>query len=143
MGTRAERARRWGAAWVPLLLAAMIVAACLVACSGEQQGKVDVAAFKKMARGAACADIRNRLFVIDEELVLWDRAGSCPDAAYSVALYGGAPDQELCVHHDSIAGPVLECRETQYREMFEEIIANLDKADLGLGTEHIVEATGF
>jgi len=143
MRIRTKRAWRVGAAWVALLLAVVLVAAGVVACSSEQQRKVDVAAFKKMARGAECADIRNRLYVIDEEFVLWDRAGNCPDAAYSVALYGGAPDQELCVHHDSIAGPVKVCRDVAYEAMFETITGNLDKADLGLGTEHMVEAAMF
>jgi len=143
MRIRAEQASRCAAWAVPLLAVVVVVAVGCAGCSGKQYGSVDVAAFKKMARGAQCADIRNRLFVIDEELVLRDKAGNCADAAYSEALYAGSPDQELCVYHDSIAGPVQDCWDAAYQQMFETILANLDKADLGLGPEHTVEEVGF
>ncbi len=143
MRFRTDQAAR-SAAWaVPLLAVVAILAVCCAGCSGEKHGSIDVAAFKKMARGAQCADIRNRLLVIDDELVLRDKAGNCSDAAYSQALYAAGPDQALCVYHDSIAGPVQDCWDAAYQEMFETILANLDKADLGLGPEHTVEEVQF
>jgi hypothetical protein len=96
-----------------------------------------------MARAGGCADIRNRLFFIDDQLVFWDRAGNCADAAYGETLYGSTPDQVLCIAHDSIAGPVKNCRDERYQDMFDTITANLGKSDLGLGSGHTVQAVPF
>jgi hypothetical protein len=100
---------------------------------------IDLAPFKKLAGAGGCSDIRNRLFLIDGRLVFWDIAGNCADASYSQMLYGSTPDQVLCVWHDSIAGPVKNCRDERYRDMFNVITANLDKPDLGLGPQHTVQ----
>jgi hypothetical protein len=94
--------------------------------------------FVKMARGSVCADVRNRLYLIDEKLVVWDRAGNCPDNSYSLTLYGKSLDEILCVYHDSIAGPRKNCRDPAYAEMFEILLAHMNDADLGLGPEHAV-----
>jgi hypothetical protein len=96
--------------------------------------------FIAQAQAANCADQRNRLFVIDKKMVFWDRAGNCPDNSYARTLYGATPQALLCSVSDSIAGPRTSCVDTQSRALFDIIIANLDKSDLGLGSSHQVEA---
>jgi hypothetical protein len=95
--------------------------------------------FVEMARQAGCADIRNRLFVIDQTLVLVDHVGNCADASYSQTLFGKTIDQVLCVNHDSIAGPIKNCSDPSYQALFDTIITHLDEPDLGLGTSHTVQ----
>lgn len=102
-------------------------------------GPVVPAGFISMARDASCADQRNRLFVIDRKLVLWDRAGNCADASYARVLYGAQPSIQLCSSADSIAGPRTGCTDESKRALFDTMLKNLDKADLGLGAEHKVE----
>ena len=65
--------------------------------------------FTRMARGAACADVRNRLFVIDGKQVFWDHAGKCADASYEQVLYGNKPETVQCTHGDTIAGTEFRC----------------------------------
>jgi len=86
-----------------------------------------------------CSDIRNRLFVIDQVLVLADHVGSCSDAAYSEVLFGNAVDDVLCVNEDTIGGPVKSCTDPSYEELFDTIITHLDEPDLGLGPKHTVQ----
>jgi len=110
-------------------------------CSGspkEAAPEVDLSPFRDLARSSDCTDIKNRLFLIDGRLVLWDRQGNCPDASYAVRLSDGTVDNVLCELNDSIAGPRKECRESEYAEMFDTITANLDKPDLGLGPAHTI-----
>lgn len=110
-------------------------------CSGpskEASPTVDLSPFRDLARNSDCTDIKNRLFLIDGRLVLWDRQGNCPDASYVVRLSDEKVDHVLCELRDSIAGPVKECQESDYAEMFDTITANLDKPDLGLGPAHTV-----
>ncbi|HEV8377054.1 MAG TPA: hypothetical protein VGR38_12560 [Candidatus Polarisedimenticolia bacterium] len=95
-------------------------------------------AFVDMARGSPCADTRNRLFLIDQRLVFWDRAGKCADNSYGETLYGRSPEDILCVLHDSIAGPRKNCRDPQYAALFETLIAHLEDPDLGLAPPHSV-----
>jgi hypothetical protein len=116
----------------------------LLACSAcGSRSSVSLAPFKKAARAGMCADVRNSLFLIDDRLVFWDRAGQCSDAAYADTLFGSTTDQVLCVFHDSIAGPVKTCKDQAYEDMFNTITANLDKPDLGLGPEHTVQRVPF
>ena len=98
----------------------------------------ELAPFVELARETECADDRRRLFAIDNVLVFFDRAGGCPDNYYSETLFGGSVDEVLCASHDSIAGPVTECHDAAFRELFETIIAHLDEPDLGLGSGHTV-----
>lgn len=95
--------------------------------------------FITLASSASCANLRNRLFVIDQKLVFWDKAGSCADAAYSLSLFGNTPQNILCSKSDTIAGPKTSCTDEQYRNMFDAIGQNLDKTDLGLGNGHLVQ----
>jgi hypothetical protein len=102
-----------------------------------------LADFQARARAAACTETRNRLFVIDGTKVLWDHAGNCADASYEQVLYGAKPDTVLCSHGDTIAGPRTTCPDAASRSLFDTIVQNLDKADLGLGSTHKVERISF
>ncbi len=112
-------------------------------CKKAENVGIDLAPFIEMARNEPCADVRNRLFVIDDEMVLSDQAGTCPDYSYHITLFGNTVDQVLCRFYDSIAGPVKIIYNEDYCEMFEIIINNLDKTDLGLGPNHKVEIVAF
>lgn len=96
--------------------------------------------FIKLARGASCADLANRLYIIDGKQVFWLRAGNCADASYSHVLYGLTPQNEQCSVSDSIAGPRTACKDESQRALIETITRNLDKPDLGTGrkVEYIV-----
>jgi hypothetical protein len=110
---------------------------------GEPNGGAPVISeFVKLAQGAICTDFRNRLFVIDGKQVFWDRAGNCPDMSYRQALYGFAPEQLACEVSDSIAGPRTFCADEKSRALFDTIVKNLDKPDLGLAG-HKVEPVSF
>ncbi len=104
---------------------------------------IDLAAFRTMARESDCAEVRNRLFLIDARLVLWDRAGNCVDAGYAQILYGRTVDDVLCSYRETIAGPMKGCPDERYGSLFETMIANLDQPDLGLGPRHDVRAIPF
>ena len=105
---------------------------------------VDLEPFKDLARTSDCADVRNRLFLIDGHLVFWDRESLCADAAYAQALYGRSVDHLICHSLDSIAGPVKWCHAAgRFSAMFETMITHLDAPDLGLDPEHTVEPVDF
>lgn len=107
---------------------------------GEPNGAMPVTAdFVARAQEAICADQRNRLFMIDKRMVFWERAGNCPDNAYGRTLFGSTPQSVLCSVTDSIGGPQTNCTDEQARALFNTIVANLDKSDLGLGSGHQVE----
>jgi len=61
----------------------------------------------------------------------------------SVAFAGLQRQSTRCDFHDSIAGPIKICQDDRYREMFDTIIVNLDKPDLGLGSRHKVQPIHF
>lgn len=108
---------------------------------GEPNGVTPIAAdFIAKAQEASCTDQRNRLFMIDKSMVFWDRAGTCPDNAYSRNLYGATPQALLCSIADSVAGPQTICADDKLRALLNLIVANLDRTDLGLGASHQVEA---
>lgn len=104
----------------------------------------DTQAFVALARSQDCAAARNRLFLIDQKFVFWDRADSaCHDASYARQLYGATPQSVLCSNGDSVAGPMTSCTDEKYRAMFDTILKNLDDASLGLGGTSKVEAIPF
>src|SRR5262245_45888322 len=103
----------------------------------------DLESFKTLARRSACADLKNRLFLIDRRFVFWDRAGQCADAGYAQMLFGTTVDDVLCRSEETIAGPVKGCSDETFGAMFETIIAHTDQADLGLGPSHLVQAISF
>jgi hypothetical protein len=105
---------------------------------------INLEPFKELARSGDCADVRNRLFLIDRHLVFWDRESRCADAAYAQALYGRTVEHLICDAHDSIAGPVRGCHDAdRYAAMFDTMLKNLDAPDLGLGPDHTVEPIDF
>lgn len=132
----------WRGLFGPLLAGLLIILAC---GSGPTRTtrEIDLAPFKDLAKSSDCSETRNRLFLIDRALVLWDREGTCVDAAYLVRLHAGAIDQVLCELRDSIAGQVKVRRDLRFQEMFETIVANLEAPDLGLGPRHTVQAIDF
>ena len=143
MQTKAHRSRGHATILMTLLPAALLLLASYACHSIKPRSTLDLTPFKAMARTGQCADIRNRLFLIDNQMVFWDRAGNCADAAYSETLYGSSPDQVLCVSHDSIAGPMKSCQDELHQNVFDTITANHDQADLGLGPEHTVLPVPF
>jgi hypothetical protein len=99
---------------------------------------IDLQPFIAMATSAGCADLRNQLYVIDDQLVVWIVRGNCADAGYRTALFGDTPDDLRCDLHDSIAGPMRRCVDEGVRPLFDRIIANDQAPDLGLGPDHRV-----
>jgi len=105
---------------------------------------IDLEPFKALARGSSCADRSNRLFLIDDRLVFWNRDSHCADAAYARVLYLGSVDHVVCDLHDSIAGPQRNCQDQGAdAKLFDIIIENLEAPDLGLGSEHTVKPVEF
>lgn len=99
--------------------------------------------FTAMAKEASCADLSNRMFLIDNKQVFWARTGNCADNSYGFTLFGATPEQTLCTAMDTIAGPRTMCSDERYRELFATASKNLDKPDLGLGKDHKVEEWQF
>lgn len=126
-----------------LLLAGLLaLAGCHDRPTGPGAG-VDLESFKALARQSDCADLRNRLFLIDGVMVFWDRAGQCPDASYALTLYGSSVERVLCRAMDSVAGPMKDCRAEPYAPLFETILAHTNEPDLGLGRAHTVQPIAF
>jgi hypothetical protein len=131
----------------------MLIALCAcipVACRSSQSepetgvnAEIDLPAFIELARNSSCADIRNRLFQIDNRLVFWDRVGNCPDNSYAQVLFGSNADDVRCYRSDSIAGPREECADARYRDLFYRILEHLDEPGLGLEPDHAVEEVKF
>ena len=123
---------------------AMLVAMtfAIVSCGNGQsaaESQVDENAFIQLALQATCADIKNKLYVVDQVLVLSDRAGSCPDASFGQVLYGRTVNDVYCTYQDSVAGAVKRCDMVAYQSMFDTMITNLAQPDLGLGQTHSVK----
>ena len=105
---------------------------------------INLEPFRALARNSDCADKMNRLFLIDKQLVFWERESSCADASYARVLYGRTVEHLICDTRDSIAGPRGTCRDPgPYTGMFDTILNNLDKPDLGLGAGHTVTPVSF
>jgi hypothetical protein len=136
---------------IPVAVVALLGAAVSVSLAGcrdlsnDSGLRVDLAPFKAMARASDCADRRNRLFLIDDRLVFWDReSNACIDALYSLTLYGSSVDTVLCERHDAVGGGnITNCPYDAYRDTFQTIITSLDDPTLGLGPEHTVQVVPF
>jgi hypothetical protein len=105
--------------------------------------KLDTTAFVTAARNEPCAATKNRLFVIDQKYVFWDRAGKCADNAYAQTLYGATVDKQLCSQSDSIMGPRSSCADESARSLFDTLVKNHEAAGLGLGSGHVIEEVKF
>jgi len=118
-------------------LSAAVLALTLAAGGRPGGGAIDLAPFEALARKADCANSSNRLYVIDGQMVYWDRTGFCGDNAYAYTLFGATPDRVLCSRQDSIIGPRGTCQEA-VRPLFETIVQHRGETDLGLGASHTV-----
>ena len=126
-------------------LTVLVLGALAVALAGAAgcNGETDLSApwwepFVTASQGAQCVDIRNRLYVIDNQLVFTDQQGSCTDQMYSWVLYGRTVDDVKCAAYDSLGGSHNTCTDPSYRPMFNTILSHRDEADLGLGSSHHV-----
>lgn len=143
--------------WAVPLVSALMLAACGGGGSAQADRQAgtstavrdpvastsfDTSKFIALAQNDTCADIRNRLFLIDGHYVFADRAGSCADASYSYTLYLDTPEP-VCTQADSIAGPRVSCVDYYSKALMETIVAHLDAPDLGLGSAHKVEQIKF
>lgn len=72
-------------------------------------------------------------------MVFWAKEGACPDASYSYILYGKNPQIVFCSKGDSVFGPMMSCNDTSYQSIFQTIVNNTSKRDLGLGSSHTVK----
>lgn len=122
----------------------MILVLGLAGCGGgTTEPEVATADFIAMAKSAQCSEYHNRLYSIDRQKVFWDVAGNCPDRSPVHRLFGQSPNVILCTETGSIAGPTTACNDESARSLFNTIISNLDKADLGLGAGHQVQPIVF
>jgi hypothetical protein len=112
----------------------------LSACGGGDSAQVamDTTAFVAKAKLEKCGDIRNKLYVLDERTVLWERAGNCADNASAQVLFGDNVDTVLCTANDTVGGQVAGCKDPANRAVFDTIRNNLNRADLGLAGSYRV-----
>ena len=122
---------------IPPLIVAMILLSACAAEPSNQPMALDTDPFLHMAENAACADLRNQLYVIDDQFVFWAAEGQCNDASYAYTLYGATPDEKLCTLEDSFMGPRSTCQ-PELEALFETIQKNLDHPNLGLDENHTV-----
>ncbi len=101
--------------------------------------KFTMTPFVILAAHSECSQSRNRLFRIDETLVYWERQGPCADYGYGFVLFDGSVENVLCSLSDSIMGPQGGCKDPSYREMFDTLLKDSSRPDLGLGSGHTVE----
>jgi len=115
---------------------AILLLLSFTACEAEPA--IDIQPFIDMALASPCTDIRNDLYTIDDEMVVWLVLSTCSDASFRYFLFGTTVDDLLCIF--SWVG--LSCPE-EHNPLFQTILANLDAADLGLGQGHKVEKVAF
>jgi hypothetical protein len=100
---------------------------------GKSETKVELDLFIEIARNeTSCSDLRNELFLIDNNIVFWVVEGSCSDASYSYTLFGENPKKVLCKLFDSIAGPQQICNNEEYQKIFGIMKNNISKYNFGL-----------
>lgn len=117
---------------LPLL--ALLLTACTTAPPPVKG--IDTAQFIALTERSPCAAGGNRLFVINEKYVYWDRDTACPDQVQR--LYGNSAGKPLCIHANSINGPYTNCNDPSVRTLFDTILGNRQIADLGLGASDTV-----
>jgi hypothetical protein len=93
--------------------------------------------FNEMAKNeTTCSDIRNELYLINDNLVFWIVEGSCSDASYSYTLFEDKPETVLCKVFDSIAGPQEFCNNEEYQDLFNILTDNIDNENFGLNNNY-------
>ncbi|MFA9216249.1 MAG: PKD domain-containing protein [Sphingomonadaceae bacterium] len=101
--------------------------------------QVPTAAFVSLWNGDACSDVR-RIVVIDQHLVyLESHALRCSDSD-SYRLFESTPAKLLCTAGGIVTPPTL-CpgSDAATNTLMQTILANRNKADLGLGSGHTIE----
>jgi hypothetical protein len=126
-----------------IIILMIIIGIYLIYFNETDENPIDYNIFKNMAKNTPCADIANKLYVIDNQIVFWAVEGNCPDASYSYSLFGNTPEEIICKRYDSIAGPIKECNDESYMNIFQIIIDNLDSDNLGLNGTHKVTEISF
>jgi hypothetical protein len=102
---------------------------------------LDASAFKafvELVNAGNCNDIASDLLLVDGKYVFADVAGNCPDASYSVGLYGLTPTPLLCGVSDSAAGPQRSCTDASVSSLFDTMFASRNASNLGLYSGHTV-----
>jgi hypothetical protein len=123
--------------YLGLALLTIIGLSIFSACQATSPSSIDTEPFIQLAENASCADIRNQLYVIDDQYVFWLSEGFCDDASYAHRLYGATIQEKICYLEDSFVGPISDC-DPALNDLFETILANLDQPELGLGDSHSV-----
>ena len=126
-----------------IIILLIIVSIYLIYFYEKDETAIEFDVFKNMARNTTCADITNKLFIIDNQILFWVVEGNCPDASYSYTLFGNNPDEILCKRYDSIAGPQEQCNNDNYLEIFQIIVDNIDADNLGLDATQKVSEISF
>ena len=85
--------------------------------SEKEETSIELNIFRNIARNATCADITNKLFLIDNQMVFWITEGNCADASYAYTLFGSNPDEIVCKRFDSIAGPQEQCNDEYFLDI--------------------------
>lgn len=99
---------------------------------------IELSFFIKMAENKTdCSDIRNELYLINDDIVFWIVEGSCSDASYSYTLYQDNTENILCQLFDSIAGPQEICNE-EFQDLFRILTNNIDVKDFGIGKSYSI-----
>jgi hypothetical protein len=116
-----------------LIAALPLLALLLAGCTGPGPiVTLDTTPFVALAKLSPCAGTGNRLFVIDQKYVYWDRDLTCQDQ--TLRLYGRTTDERLCLYTNAISS----CTDATVRGLFETILKNRLVEGLGLGPSHIV-----
>lgn len=122
----------WSAAAILLTGCAARSTQSVEAPSPTANSSIDTQPFLNMASSVSCADIQNRLYIIDDRYVFWASKGNCDDGGYAYILFGVTPQEKLCSLADSFVGPQRSCQ-SELDSFFQTILDNLDQPDLGLG----------
>lgn len=104
---------------------------------------VPIASFIEMAQQSKCHDLKNKLYIIDNHLVYWERAGNCTDNGFGKKLFGDSTHVLLCEQYDSINGPKIIYYNESFHGMFDTILAHSDQPNLGLPWSHDVQEIHF
>ncbi|MDB5260557.1 MAG: hypothetical protein JWN37_788 [Candidatus Nomurabacteria bacterium] len=78
-----------------------------------------------------------QIYIIDDSLIFIKRSGGASDYSFHHILFD-KDKNELCSYADNFAGPKIVCKDESKRYLFEIIIKNIDKPNLGL-EKHKVE----